>query len=119
MRTIRELDQAGMDLMVRCRGCAREDRVDAIVWWRFEEKGWDDALEAALTRFRCRTCGDRAVAIEPVPRPPAPANAAEQLVAGIFHRNRSSTKKARRDQPSCSAGTPTRYNQWWRWQEGD
>lgn len=100
MRTIRTIDEAGQDLRLWCYRCARGGRIAAIVWQLFAERGWDDALPIAATRFRCTECGERDVLILPATRPPMIlAGATEQLVAAYFHKSRALAKKAKREQP--------------------
>jgi len=92
--TLQALDDAGLDLRLWCYRCARAAVVDSIIWQRFERNGWPTDLPAARSRFRCKECrssGD--ILIVPTKRPPPPANAAEQLVAGIFHFWRGQSKK--------------------------
>ncbi len=100
MRSIRLLDEAGQDLRVWCFRCARGERIDAIIWQRFDAKGWDHSLPAAAARFRCKICGHLdEVLIVPATRPVRELGSGryetEQLVAAVFHHYRSQRKRGR------------------------
>jgi len=56
MRTIKDLDDAGIDLRIWCYRCQRASTLDSVVWLAFKEKGWSIDMIEARQRFRCRVC---------------------------------------------------------------
>lgn len=99
MRTLKTLDQAGLDLRLWCYACQRAATIDAIVWMKFEARGWPIEVEAARRHFRCKSCrSSRDVLIVATKRPKRDiSNAAVDLVAGYFHALRSAAKRRRRE----------------------
>ncbi|WP_047170177.1 hypothetical protein [Rhizorhabdus histidinilytica] len=92
--TLRDLDEAGLDIRVWCYGCARHADIWSGLWAEFERKGWSTELGDLPARFRCtrnRHDGTRHdVLIIPTKRPP-PRPWAEE-VAAFFHGSRAARK---------------------------
>lgn len=95
-RTLKDIDQAGLNLRLWCFACARGGMVDPIIWMRFEERGLPLDLEAVQRHFPCRGCGARDALILPATRPPSIGEPMANLIAGWFHGMRSAGKKRRR-----------------------
>lgn len=94
--TLKELDEAGVDVRLWCFACGRGAEIDAIIWWKFRDRGWPMELELAARRFTCSSCRSSAdVLIVPATRPKRPPATAADLVAAFFHQQRSLAKKAR------------------------
>lgn len=95
--TLKEMDEAGVDVRAWCFACGRGARIDAIIWWLFRDRGWPMELDQARRRFTCSGCGSSAdVLLVPATRPPRPPASAADVVAAYFHHQRSLAKKARR-----------------------
>lgn len=96
--SLRDLDDAELDLRVWCYGCARHIDVWSGYWADWERKGWSIRLEDLPARFRCtqnRYDGtDHRVLLLPTRRPPP--KSWEQEVAGFFHAYRIVRKAGRR-----------------------
>jgi len=57
------------NIRVECRRCGWTKIFSGYaLWWLFERKSWDDALQAARRRFRCSNCslpgGRHSMAVE-------------------------------------------------------
>lgn len=92
--TLKDLDDRHQDVRAWCFRCARGAVIDAIMWQRFEARGWPQDLKAAVARFTCRACRSAdQVALYPARRPPVPANAPSLLVERFFFDVRSMRKK--------------------------
>lgn len=96
--SLRDLDDAGLDLRVWCYGCARHVDVWSGYWADWERKGWSIRIEELAPRFRCtRDAGHgrpHEVLLIPTRRPPP--RSWEQEVAGYFHASRAARKAGRR-----------------------
>lgn len=93
-RTIKEVDRAGHDLRAWCFRCARGERIDAIIWMDFEERGWDGALSAAASRFRCKRCArSDEVLLLPASCPPRSPITDVSFVSAYFHALRKAGKR--------------------------
>ncbi|MES2494659.1 MAG: hypothetical protein V4618_00965 [Pseudomonadota bacterium] len=96
--TLRDLDEAELDLRVWCYGCARHADIWSGHWADFERKGWSIRLDELPPRFRCkrnRHDGTRHdVLLIPTKRPPPISW--ERQVAGAFHAFRKERKAGRR-----------------------
>ncbi|PZQ20578.1 MAG: hypothetical protein DI569_15095 [Sphingopyxis macrogoltabida] len=96
--TLKDLDDAGKDVRAWCFDCARGDRIDAIIWKLFADRGWPMGLADAAPRFRCRQCGSAAaVHLYPATRPYLPPMTATDMAALIFFGARKAAKSSRRD----------------------
>ena len=95
--TLKDLDERGHDVRAWCFECQRGERIDTIIWQKFEAKGWPMSMTEAARRFRCKQCRtSEHVALFPARRPPMPPNAPERLVELFFHGMRSAGKRNRR-----------------------
>lgn len=56
MRTIKDLDNAGVDLRVWCYRCQREKVIASDIWIVFLQRGWSIDMIEARPRFRCKRC---------------------------------------------------------------
>jgi hypothetical protein len=54
--TIKDICAAGLDLRIWCYACDRGKVIDAIIWQRFEARGWAMAVPEARQRFTCSRC---------------------------------------------------------------
>lgn len=67
-------------IRVTCAACGHSSVLDPhALWWRFYRKGWDERLDRAGARLRCRSCGASgatlmptrdAVTVDELPLPP-------------------------------------------------
>jgi hypothetical protein len=93
--TLRDLDEAGLDVRIWCYGCGRAVDVWSGIWADWERVGRSIRIEDARTIFRCsRDNGmepSHDVLIVAATRPPP--RLWEQEVAGFFHASRKERKR--------------------------
>lgn len=96
--TLRDLDEAGLDLRVWCYGCGRAVDVWSGIWADWERRGWPIGIGEARERFRCSQDDglepSHDVLIVAATRPPPRPWARE--VAAFFHSSRKERKNERR-----------------------
>jgi hypothetical protein len=99
VRTIRDIDEKGLDLRLWCFGCARGSTVEGSIWRRFEARGWPLDLQAARCHFRCKECrSTENILIVPASRPLPPVEEPiswEREVMRFFFQSRRAAKKRR------------------------
>lgn len=95
--TLRDLDEAGLDLRVWCYGCGRAVAVWSGIWADWERRGWSIGIDDARSRFRC----SRGDGLEPshevliVPATRAPPRSWEGEVTSFFHSANKERKRQR------------------------
>lgn len=110
--TLKDLDDAQLDVSARCDACHHAGHVDTIVWQLFAAKGREMTLAAAARRFRCTACGLRGrVTLTPCDRPPPPHTTATDIVAAFYFGARSAAKKRRGPPPDPLF--PSHRVRWW------
>jgi hypothetical protein len=92
--SIRDLDDADLELRAWCFACARGEVVSSAIWQKFERKGWPIDLIGARPRFRCKQCRSSADVIL-LPATPRGSGSWAGMVAAFFHSHRSAGKRRR------------------------
>lgn len=90
IRTLKDLDDAGLDIRVWCYSCQRTERIDSIIWEDFVAKGWAVEIEEARKRFKCKKCRtSKNVLLVAAKRPKQKPMTTAQVVEAIFFHHRS------------------------------
>jgi ribosomal protein S27E len=62
VRTLYDIAISGHHLRALCQGCGHTKVFDGNrLWWLYQRKGWDTAINAIAIHLRCSECGGKTI----------------------------------------------------------